>query len=278
MGVSVLIPTLDEQRNLADCLASVAWSDDVVVVDSGSRDGTAEIARRAGARVVDFRWDGHWPKKKGWALANVGWRHPWLLLLDADERVPPGLAAELQSAAAADEHAGFLIDRRFHFMGRWIRHCGYSPSWNLRLVLWADAHFEQLVDGDTGSGDNEVHEHLLVGGSVGRLRGALDHYAWPDVATFVEKHNRYSSWEAAVEVRGGAGGELAGPLARRRRLRRLARRMPFRPTARFLYSFVLRAGFLDGYPGYALCRLLAGYELQSVLKARELRRRGGARR
>ena len=275
MGVSVLIPTLDERRNLADCLATVAWSDDVVVVDSGSSDGTPEIAARAGARVVDYRWDGRWPKKKGWALANVAWRHPWLLLLDADERVPPELAAEIQGAAAADGHAGYLLDRRFHFMGRWIRHCGYSPSWNLRLVRSAGARFEQLVDGDTGSGDNEVHEHLLADGPVGRLKGRLDHYAWPDIATFVEKHNRYSSWEAAVEVRGGSGGGLEAPLARRRRLRRLARRLPFRPTARFLYSYLLRGGFLDGYPGYALCRLLASYELQSVLKARELRRRGG---
>jgi len=273
MGVSVLIPTLDERRNLADCLASVSWSDDVVVVDSGSRDGTREIAAEAGARVVDFRWDGRWPKKKGWALTHVPWRHPWLLLLDADERVPPGLAADVQAAAAADDHAGYLVDRRFHFMGRWIRHCGYSPSWNLRLVRWEGARFEQLVEGDTGSGDNEVHEHLIVDGPVGRLRGALDHYAWPDVATFVEKHNRYSSWEAAVEVRGGPGGALVGPLARRRRLRQLARRLPFRPAARFLYSYVLRLGLLDGYPGYALCRLLASYELQSVLKARELRRR-----
>jgi glycosyltransferase involved in cell wall biosynthesis len=273
MSVSVLVPTLQERANLADCLASVAWSDDVVVVDSGSWDGTREIARRAGARVVDFRWDGRWPKKKGWALRNVEWRNPWLLLLDADERVPPGLASEIQAAAAADLRAGYLIDRRFHFMGRWIRHCGYSPSWNLRLVRWAAARFERIVDGETGSGDNEVHEHLLVDGSVGRLQGRLDHYAWPDVATFVEKHNRYSSWEAAVEVRGGVGGELPGPLAGRRRLRRLARRLPFRPAARFLYSYVLRGGFLDGYPGYALCRLLASYELQSTLKAAELRRR-----
>jgi len=275
VGVSVLIPAREERARLPDCLASVAWSDDVVVVDSGSRDGTREAAEAAGARVVDFCWDGRGPRKKGWALEHVEWRHAWVLLLDADERVPPGMGADIEAAAASEAHAGYLVNRRFFFMGRWIRHCGYFPSWNLRLVRREGARFERLVEGDTGSGDVEIHEHLLVDGSVGRLPGALDHYAWPDVATFVEKHNRYSSWEAAVEVRGGADGLLAGPLARRRRLRRLGRRLPFRPALRFLYSYVLRGGFLDGYPGYALCRLLASYELLSVLKARELRRRAG---
>jgi glycosyltransferase involved in cell wall biosynthesis len=274
MKISILIPAFNEEGNIEACLASVAWSDDVVVVDSRSSDRTAELARRAGARVVDFRWDGGYPKKKNWALANVPWRHPWVLILDADERVTPELAEEIQAAVAGSNTLGFLVNRRLMFLGRWIKHCGYYPSWNLRLFLHERGRYERLVDGDTGSGDNEVHEHVIVEGPVGRLHGELLHHAYPDIATWVEKHNRYSNWEAAVEVRGfrDESRPTVGGLQGRQRLRRVARRLPFRPTLRFLYSYVLRGGFLDGYPGYALSRLMATYELLSVLKAGEMRR------
>ncbi len=275
MTVSVLIPVLNEERNIGDCLASVGWSDDVVVVDSGSTDRTAEVARAGGARVIEFAWDGNLPKKKNWALANVDWRHRWVLVLDADERVTPELAEEIPNIVEATDRHGFLINRRLIFFGRLIRHCGYYPSWSLRLFLHERGRYECLVDGDTGSGDNEVHEHVIVNGPVGRLRGELVHHAYPDIATWVEKHNRYSNWEAAVEVRGLPNGTLpSGSVpAARRRLRTLARGLPFRPTLRFLYSYVLRGGALDGYPGYVLSRLMATYELLSVLKVREARRR-----
>jgi hypothetical protein len=116
---------------------------------------------------------------------------------------------------------------------------------------------------------------VVVQGSVGRLRGEILHYAYPDIATWVEKHNRYSNWEAAVETRGicNAKPPTAGAPGSRRQSRKLARRLPFRPTLRFLYAFVFRCGFLDGYAGYALSRLMATYELLSVLKAREARHR-----
>ena len=232
--VSVLIPTLNEERNIGKCLASVAWSDDVVVVDSHSRDRTAAIARAAGARVVEFDWNGELPKKKNWALANVSWKHAWVLVLDADERVTPELAEEIKATVAGTDRCGFLVNRRLMFLGRWIKHCGYYPSWNLRLFLHERGRYERLVEGDTGSGDNEVHEHVLVDGPVGRLRAELDHHAYPDIATWVEKHNRYSNWEAAVEVRGvrATTPQAAGALRRRRRVKGLVRVSRFgRPCA-----------------------------------------------
>src|SRR5690242_7848315 len=112
--ISVLIPARNEAANLAACLASVAWCDDVVVVDSGSTDGTPDIARAAGARVVDFRWNGAFPKKKNWALANVAWKHDWVFIIDADERVTPPLEAALR-AALDGPHAGHYVNRRFWF-------------------------------------------------------------------------------------------------------------------------------------------------------------------
>ena len=271
VSLSVLIPTLNEARNIGPCLESVRFSDDVVVVDSLSTDGTALEAKRRGAQVVEFRWDGGFPKKKSWALENVDWKHDWLLVLDADERVPATLGAEMLNVTRQNHHAAYLVGRRFYFMGRWIRHCGYYPSLNLRLFRREGARYERLIDLDTDSGDNEVHEHVLVNGSIGRVRGDLLHFAYPDISTWVEKHNRYSNWEAAVEVEGRRDVLPAGSLGRRRRLREWARRAPLRPSLRFAYSYIWRGGFLDGYPGFALCRLLASYELLCVLKARERR-------
>lgn len=274
--LSVLIPTLNEQRNLADCLRSVAWADELVLVDSGSTDGTQEIARRAGARLVDFKWNGRFPKKKNWALEHVPWKNEWLLILDADERITPELGEEIRAELKQPRADGYFINRRFMFLGRWIKHCGYYPSWNLRLFRHAKGRYETIRMGDTGSGDNEVHEHVVLNGATAYLREDMLHFAYPDIDTWVEKHNRYSNWEARIEVSGGSGegtGKGIGEsLAKRRRLREWSRRIPLRPTLRFLYSYILRRGFLDGREGYMFCRLLATYEMLNVFKAYELRK------
>lgn len=277
--ISVLIPVKNEAGNLAACLASVAWCNDIVVVDSGSTDATREIAQRAGARVVDFKWDGQFPKKKNWALANVPWKNEWVFIIDADERSTPALEAALRAALAQTRHQGFYVNRRFWFLDGWLNHCGYYPSWNLRFFRHALGRYEKLADtAGTGSGDNEVHEHVELNGSAGYLAGEMEHYAFPDISTWVEKHNRYSNWEARRQVdaqaRGHAGAEIDPGLARKRRLRRLAWSLPFRPALRFFYHYVWRAGFLDGYRGFVFCRLMAWYEFMSVAKARELQRHG----
>lgn len=272
--ISVLIPTLNEQRNLGACLRSVDWADQVVVVDSGSTDGTVDLARTLGAEVVDFKWNHRLPKKKNWALENIAWSNQWVLILDADERITPELAQEIQERLANDRGVdGYFVNRRFMFMGKWIRHCGYFPSWNLRLFRHQRGRYEELVSGDTGSGDNEVHEHLVLAGRSARLRHEMLHFAYPDVFTWMDKHNRYSNWEAELEVRGepGRADAIGAALKRKGRLKAWSRGLPFRPTLRFLYSYIWKRGFLDGLQGYALCRLLGSYELLSALKAHELR-------
>ena len=276
--VSILIPIKNEAANLPRCLAGVRWADDVWVVDSQSSDGSAAIAERAGAKVVQFAFNGTWPKKKNWALENLPFGHEWVFILDADEVLPHEAEAEIRGIVSDSRQPvdGFWINRRFLFMGRWLRHA-YYPNWNLRLFRHRLGRYERLSAGPTQSGDNEVHEHVIVRGQTARLRCEMDHYAFPTVEAFVEKHNRYSNWEARVarERAQGSGIGMAGPQDRRaglrRRLKWLSHRLPFRPTLRFAYVYFWQRGFLDGSAGYYFARLHEFYEFLCLAKEHELR-------
>lgn len=278
--LSVLLPVKNEAANLRDCLASVAFAREIVVVDSNSTDGTQAIAEAAGARVAQFAWNGKFPRKKNWALENVPWQHEWVLIIDADERVTPELEREIREAIRRADVDGFYLNRRFWFLDGWINHCGYFPSWNLRLFRHRLGRYEQIeVNASVPTGDNEVHEHVLLNGRAEYLSSPMEHYPYPDIVTFLAKHDRYSSWEAAARAkRHMAGGKSlqATPfgtgLERKRWLRDLSRRAPFRPGLRFLYHYVWRQGFRDGYRGWMLCRLLARYERMIVAKEHELKK------
>jgi glycosyltransferase involved in cell wall biosynthesis len=275
--VSVLIPTRNEAANIEECLRSVAFADEVVVVDSRSTDGTAELAMRHGARVVEFEWDGAYPKKKNWALANIGFRHEWVLIVDADERVTIALADEIANRLGEPGQDGFFINRRFYFMNGWLNHCGYYPSWNLRLFRHALGRYEMPAGGEeSGAGDNEVHEHVVLRGKTAYLQHHLLHYAYPTIDAWVEKHNRYSSWEARLRdappqdrVSELPARPFGNELERKRWLKALAPKGLGRPIVRFLYHYVWRQGFRDGYRGFVFCRLMGWYEFLSVVKRRE---------
>ncbi len=276
--ISVLVPVRDEAANIVGCIDSVRWADEIVVVDSGSSDGTIELAKGHGAKVVQFQWNGKYPKKKNWSLENNPWENEWVLILDADERITPELAAEIQSEIRNPSADGYFINRRFMFLDKWIRHCGYYPSWNLRLFRHKHGRYEEVQTKDTASGDNEVHEHVVLNGATAYLKNDMLHFAYPDIYTWMEKHNRYSNWEAEVEVGGDRDG-LSGlgigkQLSARRKLRTWSRGLPFRPSLRFIYSYILKLGFLDGPEGYIFCRLLATYEMLNVFKAYERRKKG----
>ena len=272
--VSVIVPIKNEAANLPRGLASVKWADEILVVDSASTDGSIAIAQQHGAKVVQFEFNGTWPKKKNWTLENLQFRNEWVFVLDADEVLPPAAEAEFAKAiTGAGDIAGYWINRRFMFMGRWLRHA-YYPNWNLRLFRHALGRYEKLTDAPTNSGDNEVHEHVLLNGGTAKLKVEIDHYAFPSIDVFVEKHNRYSNWEARVAadtLLDSSSKKISSrTVDRRRKLKTLSRHLPFRPLLRFLYVYVWQKGFLDGAEGYYFARLHGFYEFLSVAKTREL--------
>jgi glycosyltransferase involved in cell wall biosynthesis len=268
--ISVVVPTKNEAANLERCLNAVDWASELIVVDSQSQDGTVETANRCGARVVQFFYKGGWPKKKGWALENIPFKNDWVLFLDADEVLMNGAREEIATAIGGDLK-GYWINRQFMFLGKWLKHA-YYPNWNLRLFLHRLGRFERLVAGDTASGDVEIHEHIIVNGQTGKLRTEIQHYAFPSVESFIEKHNRYSNWEARLQTESMSTKLDNKQVSLRRWLKRWSYSFPFRPFLRFWYIYVMQRGFLDGWEGYYFARLHACYEWMSVIKAYELKR------
>lgn len=262
--VSVLVPVKNEAVNLRRCLPALAWADEVFVVDSQSTDDTARVAAEYGARVVQFHFNGTYPKKKNWSLENLPFRNEWVLIVDADEVVVPELAEEIARRTAADEADGFYLNSKYYFLGRRIRHCGYSEAWNLRLFKHRLGRYERMpVRPGVRTGDNEAHEHVELRGRVLRLEHELDHHAYPTISAWVEKHNRYAVWESEMYerfLRESVPASIGAGKRFKRLLKKVYLRLPMRFLIRFVYAYVVRLGFLDGMPGLVFCILLGFYD------------------
>jgi glycosyltransferase involved in cell wall biosynthesis len=258
--VSILILTYNEEANLPACLESVRWSDDIHVVDSGSTDRTLEIARAAGAHLYTHPFE-NFSRQRNWALANARFRHQWVLSLDADEVVPPELAEEIERAVAAApaDVNGYAVRWKVLFLGRWLQHVSqYNSFWFLRLYRHRATRYE----------DRQVNAYALVEGKTGRLENPLVHDNRKGLTALVEKFNRYAALEAEETLRLRGGRSETGLPARlgsveaerRRRLKQLYMRLPFRATIKFFYLFVVCRGFLDGLPGFFYAALMAEQE------------------
>ena len=277
--VDVLIQTHNEEANVGHALASVAgWANRVFVVDSGSTDRTLEIAKAAGATVVHHEWAGY-AGQKNWALSTLPWESEWILILDADEAVTPPLRRAVEGIVGrppGDVRAsGYYVNRIFIFMGRRIRHCGYYPSWNLRLFKRGRASYE----------DRKVHEHMKVNGPTAYLPkdALLLHEDRRGLEHFIAKHNRYSTLEAqelyavyrASPQWPTVKQMVRDPMVRRRFIKtRVLPNLPVPWLWKFLLMYVWFEGFLDRSAGFNLCLLIGTYEYFIALKFKELKRIG----
>ena len=248
--VSVAVVALNEEERLRACLESVVWADELVVVDAGSSDKTVAIAREFTDRVLFRAWDGY-GTQKNFALGQC--QGDWILSLDADERVSEALRDEIRAVLEVEPaEAGFFLPRRNLFQGRWVRHGGLYPDWQLRLFRRGKGAFVERA----------VHESVRVDGPTGRLRAPLIHESYRSVADAVARLNRYSDLAAADLAAAGRGGSLVDLLGR--------------PVWRFVSMYILRAGFLDGWRGLVLAWLHAHYVFLRAAKVRERRSGRGA--
>ena len=269
MNVSVLILTLNEEINLPGCLESVKWCDDIVVYDSFSNDQTIEIARAAGARVIQRKFD-NWSAHQNWAVQNIDFKHPWVFYLDADERGDDHLTKELLSLQIIDNMpSAFRIRRKDFFMGRWLKRAQLYPTWLIRVFRPEKIRYERLV--------NPV---AIVDGLIEQLDGHLIHYPFSHgIAHWYARHNNYSDMEASdlireVNISVDWKGLINSDVVRRRKaMKHLSYVMPGRPLIMLLYLLFVRGAFLDGMSGIYYSFMRATYELMIDLKVIELRRK-----
>jgi glycosyltransferase involved in cell wall biosynthesis len=272
--VSILILTKNEELNLAACIETINWSDDIHVLDSYSTDSTGEIAERLGARLWLREFDSY-SGQQNWALRNIPFKYPWVFYSDADERVTPQLARAIQQAVVnPGDVVAFEIQRRDFFLGRWLKHVQVT-SFYLRLFRPGKMHYERVV--------NPVS---IPAGPVSRIEGYLDHYPFSKgMADWVAKHNSYSTMEARQILANRAASTSwsfkkalfsSDFTERRRNQKELFYRLPFRPVVKFLAVYFAKRGFLDGSAGLTYSVLIAFYEYMIVLKTRELEEKAGS--
>ena len=243
MKLTAVVITFNEERNLPECLESLRFCDEIVVIDSSSTDRTVEIARAAGAKVIVKDWPGHIEQKNFALQQGTG---EWLLSVDADERVTPGLRAQIQDALKdAGGYDGFSMPRLSWYFGRWIRHSGWYPDRKLRLVRRGRG---------TWGGDNP-HDRLGVPGRVGALTGDLLHYPYKDLSDHLRKIDSYTTIIARVKR---AKGERALPM------------LFVAAPGKFLKAYVLQLGFLDGWQGFLVAALGSYYQLLKYAKLLEM--------
>lgn len=267
-AIEVLIPTLNESAVIGETVANALKVGPVFVLDSCSKDGTQEIARAAGAHVVEQKFLGY-ARQKNWGLDNLPWKGEWVFILDADERITPALRNDLYSVIADPNCAdGYYINRVVLFMGRAIRHGGLYPSWNLRFFKRGKCRYE----------DRSVHEHMVCDGPTRYLHEEMLHIRGESVHEWVRKHIRYADLESDewVKLRYGqeAGASAERLFTRTMKYRQYLRRevwprTPFKPLLRFAYMYFLRLGILDGAPGLHMAMMMTAYEYMIELLYRD---------
>ena len=268
---SIYILTYNEATEIAECIESAMLSDDIIIVDSFSTDKTVEIASHYPVRIVQHKFESH-GKQRTWMLENVPTKYDWVYILEADERMTPELFAECSAMAQKRDKIGYYVAEKVMFMERWIRHSTQYPRYQMRLFAKNKVWFT-----DYGHTEREVCD-----GATGFLQETYPHYtSGKGLSRWIEKHNRYSTDEAQETINQLERGKInwssllwgKSEVERRRALKDLSLRLPFRPIVRWFYMYFILKGFLDGKAGFTWCTLQAFYEYLILLKVAEIKQK-----
>ena len=248
--LTIIIPTFNEEDHIPTLLKQVAWADEVLVVDSFSTDRTVEIAQALGASILQRKYDGP-AQQKNWAIPQA--KHPWVLILDADERLTPALTKEIKTFLENPslEYAGYWIGRQNYFMGQKVRYSGWQGDAVIRLIQRDLCRYN----------NKQVHEEIESAGKIGRLKYKLEHYTYKDLRHFMDKMERYAVWSAADYLPKTPSVTLF--------------HLCLKPLFRFFSHFILKRGFLDGRVGFIISAIMAWGVFMRYVKIKELHRLEG---
>jgi glycosyltransferase involved in cell wall biosynthesis len=265
--ITVIVSVKNEELNLPSCLDKLVRLDQIIVVDSGSTDQTMPIAISKGAEVLQFQWNGKFPKKRNWALKNANIKHEWVLFLDADEFVTDAFIDEIALKTQDDNYSGFTIQFENYFMGKQLRYgYGFKKS---ALFKRSKGAYEKIEEDLWSHLDMEVHEHPIIEGQVGVINAKVVHKDFKDLDHYIAKHNAYSTWEARryLQLKEGNNGQLS----LNQKIKYGLLNTGLLPVVYFVGAYFLKLGFLDGKEGFYLARFKSHYFFQIQTKIHSLK-------
>lgn len=265
--ITVIVSVKNEALNLPSCLDKLKQFDQLIVVDSGSTDDTTTIAANMGAEVLQFQWNGKFPKKRNWALQNANLRHEWILFLDADEFVTDAFVKEVALKTQDPDYNGFTIQFENYFMGRKLKHgYGFQKS---ALFKKSKGAYEKIEEDLWSHLDMEVHEHPIIEGKVGVIKAKVAHKDFKNLEHYIAKHNAYSSWEAQryLQLKESKNEHLS----LNQKIKYGLLNTGFLPAVYFVGAYFFKLGFLDGKEGFYLARFKSHYFFQIQTKVNSIK-------
>lgn len=267
--ITVIIPVKNEEQNLPKCLNQLINFAQVMVIDSNSSDTTVRIAEKWGAEVIEFNWNGQFPKKRNWALRNLPIQNKWVLFLDADELINETFKDEILEKISNSNINGYWLNYQNYFMGKKLKHGDIFTK--LALFRVGSGEYEKIEEDSWSHLDMEVHEHPIIEGNTGKINSPIDHNDYRGLEQYINRHNAYSSWEAKRFLALQKSG--LSNLTSRQRLKYQLLSMGLLPMVFFIGSYIFKLGFLDGKEGFYWARFKAHYFMQIQTKIIELKKK-----
>jgi glycosyltransferase involved in cell wall biosynthesis len=269
LDLTIAIPAKNEEKNLQRCLEAIGGNlaRQIILIDSKSTDGTVEIAKQFGVEVVEFEWNGRFPKKRNWFLRNYPIKTKWILFLDADEYLTEDFKKELSTALLQDDKAGYWLNYTIYFLGKKLK--GGYPLKKLALFKVGAGEYEKIDENGWSKLDMEVHEHPVLEGKIGIIRSKIDHNDFRGISHYVMKHDEYANWEASRFLKALNDPVTSGKWTFKQRFKYKLMQTIFIGPAYFIGSFFVLGGFRDGAKGFAFAILKMSYFMQIYCKIRE---------
>ncbi|MBP0903712.1 glycosyltransferase family 2 protein [Mariniflexile gromovii] len=270
LDLTIAIPVKNEEKNLLGCLQAIGtdFAKHIVIIDSGSTDNTIEIAKSQGASVVNFVWDGKFPKKRNWFLRNYDLETKWVLFLDADEYLTDAFKSELRQKIDTQNYIGFWLNYTIYFMGKKLK--GGYPLNKLALFQVGAGEYEKIDEDKWSNLDMEIHEHPILDGNIGHIKSKIDHRDFRGVSHYMTKHNEYASWEAYRFLKTFKNESEIEKLTWKQKIKYKLIKSPLIGSVYFFGSFFFYGGWKDGSKGFAFAILKMSYFTQIYCRIKEL--------